>query len=123
MYPDDNIDDNYKGPIKLLCLNNEYLSTPGEINNHFEGELSPRWGKHQFLKIGKIYLVDQYYSLETIGALKPYKPNIDPNVELYRIWFHESEQINYDDPITLVVPKNNFITLDEWRNNQLNKII
>jgi len=117
MYPDDNdnIDDNYKGPIKLLCLNNEYLSTPDCKNIELN--------KHQFLKIGKIYLVDQYYSLETIGALKPYKPNIDPNVELYRIWFHESEQINYDDPITLVVPKNNFITLDEWRNNQLNKII
>jgi len=114
MYPDDNIDDNYKGPIKLLCLNNEYLSTPDCKNIELN--------KHQFLKIGKIYLVDQYYSLETIGAMKPYKLNIDPNV-LYRIWFHESEQINYDDPITLVVPKNNFITLDEWRNNQLNKII
>jgi hypothetical protein len=111
MYPDDNdnIDDNYKDPIKLLCINNEYLSTPGEIN------------KHQFLKIGKIYLVDQYYPLERAQTRLGLKNNL--NLELYRIWFHESEQINYDDPITLVVPKNNFITLDEWRNNQLNKII
>ena len=81
--------------MKLVCLNDMVLikDVGGNILK-----------KHQSLKIGKIYEVDR---------LSYYKVNYN----YVRVWFNES-----DVPLTLVLPKGSFITLEEWRERQLKGI-
>jgi hypothetical protein len=81
--------------IKLVCLNDMVLIKDGGGNI---------LKKHQSLKIGKIYEVDR---------LSYYKVNYN----YVRVWFNES-----DVPLTLVLPKYSFITLEEWRDRQLKGI-
>lgn len=81
--------------MKLVCLNDMVLIKDGGGNI---------LKKHQSLKIGKIYEVDR---------LSYYKVNYN----YVRVWFNES-----DVPLTLVLPKYSFITLEEWRDRQLKGI-
>jgi hypothetical protein len=81
--------------MKLVCLNDMILIKDGGGNI---------LKKHQSLKIGKIYEVDR---------LSYYKVNYN----YVRVWFNES-----DVPLTLVLPKGSFITLEEWRERQLKGI-
>ena len=78
--------------MKLVCLNDMVLISDVRGN---------RLKKHNSLNVGKIYDVDTIYDVDNY----------------VRVWFNES-----DVPLTLVLPKYSFITLEEWRDRQLKGI-
>jgi hypothetical protein len=81
--------------MKLVCLNDMILISDVRGN---------RLKKHNSLNVGKIY---------EVYRLSYYKVNYN----YVRVWFNEA-----DVPLTLVLPKGSFITLEEWRERQLKGI-
>jgi hypothetical protein len=95
--------------MKLVCLNDMVLIKDGGGNI---------LKKHQSLKIGKIYEVDKIHEIIHFGPWKKECGGDNYFRDNYvRVWFNES-----DVPLTLVLPKYSFITLEEWRDRQLKEI-
>lgn len=82
--------------MKLVCINDKIIQTDSMGNDYLK--------KDDFLEVGKVYDLP-YYKLDSYLTFNH-----------VRIWVE-------DGLYSLVFPKENFVTLEEWREMQLNKIL
>ena len=83
--------------MKLVCVNDKITITDSMGHDYFK--------KDDFLEVGKIYDLP-YYELDRYLSSKSH----------VRFWIE-------DGSYSLVFPKENFTTLEEWREIQLSKIL
>ena len=84
--------------MKLVCVNDKILRRDSIGNYSLK--------KDDFLEVGKVYDLP-YYELDRYLSTKH-----------IRIWVED-----YSGTYSLVFPKENFVSLEEWREIQLNKIL
>ena len=83
--------------MKLVCINDKIIQTDSMGNDYLK--------KDDFLEVGKVYDLP-YYELDRYLS----------STSHVRFWIE-------DGSYSLVFPKENFVTLEEWREIQLSKIL
>lgn len=86
--------------MKLVCVNDKILRRDSMGNEYLK--------KDDFLEVGKVYDLP-YYELDRYLSSS-----------YIRFWFDDKTEYGSH---SLIFSKENFVTLEEWREIQLNKIL